>query len=717
MRGNSRRRGSTLLIAIVLLTMLMMLGFLLYTITAQEAVNAEYFADSRGAKILDEPDLDPSFLFDFTLRQVIMGAKIDERHSMFWGGRHSLLPSMFGRDLQAFSGQGVNLAWDAATERPIVDMDYDGVVDNATFLDYNASPAAQATLLDLDSYPEPDADYTAPDFNSSFLSHKSSVPDETAPLGNPPKEARLPAYHRPQILRETDDGGGGTLEPYDWYTHINTRALVLGAHKEHLAIDSAGNVSTERRFVSDVYPDPDNEDLDFDGILDPGEDVVIVNGVLDLGLKYFVFDEDFINPALDVLDNGEDVNGNGVLDHRREGQWSGHGDTYKFDADPDGDGVDEAIYIDVNSPLFEAPDGSKYVFMPAITIYDADALMNLNTAGNLAARYGVGPDGAPGVAGVNDDSLGNIDDLSELGWPGSDDDLALDNAIFGNSKFLSRSNQSISPSEVNPQYGLYATPAAASVDFSGTLAELDDALEQHRMFFGHNPVDSGPGELSNMEWYYLVTGRAEFQTGSPVPAGVDDISTLHHGRWGHEMVGEVGRLRLGVESRVPYDFPWPGTTSPIYAFDPDVPGQLLADDNLNWTAGATYEHPLDFRGLGRYILTGSLGKTRELVEVGRHQWPRYRDYFVSEFTGYLVPNADHGTVTSDGEPLMPDFAIDVLIDDPEESRFEGSGEDDHLFGADEEASLHLSKNDLNSTSRPVSANAKSANSSPPPAGI
>ena len=697
MCGNSPRRGSTLLIAIVLLTMLMMLGFLLYTITAQEAVNAEYFADAKGAKILEEPDLDPQFLFDFTLRQVIMGARIDERHSMFWGGRHSLLPNMFGRDLHAFSGQGVNLAWDATTERPIVDMDHDGFVDNPEFLDYNDSPAAQAALLDLDDYPEPDADYTAADFNSSFLSHKSSVPDETLPLANPPKEVRYPSYHRPQILRNTDDGGGGSIPAYQWYTHINTRALVLVPHKEHRAIDSAGNVTTERRFISNVYPDPDNEDLNFNGILDGGEDTN-GNTLLDVGLHHYVFNEDADDDGL--LGPFEDGNGNGTLDVRREGHWSLHGDTYEFDADPTGDNTDDAFYIDVNSPLFEAPDGSKFVFMPAITIIDADALMNLNTAGNLAARFGGGADGAPGLAGVNDDSAGDIDDLSEFGWPGSDDDLALDNPTFGNAKFLSRSNQSISPSEVNPQYGLYATPAATSVDFAGDATALNNALEQHRMFFGHNPTDSGPGELSNMEWYHLVTGRPVFQTGSPVPAGVDDLSsTLYHGRWGHEMVGEVGRLRLGVESRVPYDFPWPGLTSPIYFFDLNEPQQLQADDNLNLTAGATYEHPLDFRGIGRFILTGSAGKTRELVAVGRHQWPRYRDYFVNEFTGYLVPNADHGISTTDGEPLMPDFGLDLLIDDPEEARFDVSDPNDHLFGADEDASLHLSKNDLTSNGR------------------
>ena len=36
-------------------------------------------------------------------------------------------------------------------------------------------------------------------------------------------------------------------------------------------------------------------------------------------------------------------------------------------------------------------------------------------------RMDVGSDGQPGIVGVNDDGINGVDDLGELGWPGSDD--------------------------------------------------------------------------------------------------------------------------------------------------------------------------------------------------------------------------------------------------------------------------------------------------------
>jgi hypothetical protein len=51
------------------------------------------------------------------------------------------------------------------------------------------------------------------------------------------------------------------------------------------------------------------------------------------------------------------------------------------------------------------------------TFLDAgvDRLFNPDEPGAL------GPDGAPGVAGLDDDANGTIDDRSEYGWPGGDD--------------------------------------------------------------------------------------------------------------------------------------------------------------------------------------------------------------------------------------------------------------------------------------------------------
>jgi prepilin-type N-terminal cleavage/methylation domain-containing protein len=45
--------------------------------------------------------------------------------------------------------------------------------------------------------------------------------------------------------------------------------------------------------------------------------------------------------------------------------------------------------------------------------------------GPATDSFNFGPDGQPGIAGTDDDGNGTIDDFSELGWPGSDDEDSL----------------------------------------------------------------------------------------------------------------------------------------------------------------------------------------------------------------------------------------------------------------------------------------------------
>jgi prepilin-type N-terminal cleavage/methylation domain-containing protein len=65
-----------------------------------------------------------------------------------------------------------------------------------------------------------------------------------------------------------------------------------------------------------------------------------------------------------------------------------------------------------------------------------------------------GPDGSWGVAGVDDDGNGTIDDFSELGWPGSDDDSELQ------SRDASQFSDPLDPLKVDPKWsaGLPASP-------------------------------------------------------------------------------------------------------------------------------------------------------------------------------------------------------------------------------------------------------------------
>lgn len=61
---------------------------------------------------------------------------------------------------------------------------------------------------------------------------------------------------------------------------------------------------------------------------------------------------------------------------------------------------------------FAGPRGGEDVLMTNVLKFDIKVF-------DPAAS--VGPDGAPGIAGVDDDGINGPDDIGELGWPGSDD--------------------------------------------------------------------------------------------------------------------------------------------------------------------------------------------------------------------------------------------------------------------------------------------------------
>src|SRR5262249_33440153 len=148
------------------------------------------------------------------LRQIIIGPSITEKQSALYGGNKSLLPTMFGRDMATFNGQGVNWIWNTGTNQPSVDQNYDNApdsplatVDTIPLLQLNLSAAAQGpTPVDLNNfpaagslYPDPDTNTTYPDINSAFLSYDALVPNPGSPTL--PTRVIIPSFHRPQLLR------------------------------------------------------------------------------------------------------------------------------------------------------------------------------------------------------------------------------------------------------------------------------------------------------------------------------------------------------------------------------------------------------------------------------------------------------------------------------------------------------------------------------------
>jgi hypothetical protein len=149
-RAVRARRGTVIIVVLALLGMLALLGFFVFAYTASENQAATYFDNSPSAKV-PTPALDPDTFFNNVLRQIIIGPAAIEKQSALWGGRASLVPTMFGRDLSPYNGGGVNLFWNVALNQASVDQNYDQVPDDGsiptepdnralTFL--NLSPAA-----------------------------------------------------------------------------------------------------------------------------------------------------------------------------------------------------------------------------------------------------------------------------------------------------------------------------------------------------------------------------------------------------------------------------------------------------------------------------------------------------------------------------------------------------------------------------------------------
>ncbi|MCH8830042.1 MAG: hypothetical protein IID45_10750, partial [Planctomycetes bacterium] len=348
------RQGSVIVVVIVLLMGLLFLGMLLFTEASQEETTAEYFA---AAAKFNESELDPDPLFDDALRQIMLGANNKEYQSPFYGGRISLLPTMFGKDRSPFNGRGVYIGWNS-TDKNFVDNDRDGKPDGkADQVGGNQSPAATGedradtanAANPFEKQSEPDVAYSYPDHTSPFLFYRAPVRD---PNTGAIRWVQLPSFHRPQLLR------GLGIAPSQWLKDARTAALVFRPHQEHWLILSDGSIAKsggtqQHRFVSGKYPDTA-----------PGPKI-----------------GSFPFPTF------------------QEGVWTNNGNTYVYDVDADGDGTKEAVYIDFSFGIHSTPGGGpKFVPMIAVTIKDMGALLNLNAVGNTVKTLNADGSASPPTA-------------------------------------------------------------------------------------------------------------------------------------------------------------------------------------------------------------------------------------------------------------------------------------------------------------------------------
>lgn len=681
--SHDHRRGSALMIVMVLMGMLSLLGVLFYTFSAQERSNAEYY--SEAAKDLADPSLDADTLFDWGLEQIIVGTDRRLTNSVLWGSRYSLLSNALGYglhrpgDLQPFNGEGLNLIIDASGN-VAVDQNRNGLPDDGSggesdyrylldIVDTEAAPktydSGERQLVTGNLYfPQSDVGYTYPDVNNLFLTHVAKVRDQNGVVHQVVK----PAYLAPGLLRAPiggvsaplvfedanyngvldageDINGNGYLD--DWCINPAYAGRIMRAHPSHLFVPAGGlNGTSTRRYLTDA-------------------EATTLIGPTARGFPFHPMD-----PTYDTATTG---GAGAAYTAGRMGPYSGIGatnntdDPIQFDYDNDGDNFREAILMDLDFPVQQDSLGNLFVPMFLITIHDQDGLINLNAHGNLAKL----------LYGPNDMALANTPLSSATNPFGTD--------YNGQFNFISQSNLGLSPSEVNP---LWALNARIGVDNGATST----VFNQHAQFFGAYPnatpaMNPPWGETANMELAWAKIGRMGY---SPSGTGAaSDVIDLFPG-----VYGEEGNLYSALQG---------GTLSGAGGQSLPRPGVPLQDDNQDVDEGQGsipfFQHPLDYKGEGSYLNPGNPKQINWSTAVGPNRWIKYTKY------------GDNASVSTGGNirwgqnalGLMDSPITQGLGDDTNEIAYYADRQDiDNLFQPDEMLYLNLNNSEidrLNVTSR------------------
>jgi hypothetical protein len=703
----ANRRGSTLIIVIALLGLLAFTGMIFFSFSSQERSAAEYF--NEAAK--DEVD-SPDNVFDHPLRHIIAGPnnRPSEIRSVVWSPdrRHSMATGVIGKDMAAFSGEGIHLIYEddpntaLTTLVPRVDMDWDGTasdedgvpgteINNQTLLNFVDSPAARGgSQVRPERIPAPDVDYTYPDINNLFLAYKGWAIRDNGSSVTPRYERVpiiIPSFFRPAYMKtEGANGPSGSIVPTDlnWASSFDgvTRSTAkfggrsFRPHPSHIVGFQADGVTPVFRYLTDTE-------------------------AAGLGLASgfpFLPDDNLA---------GQPGGLNGVRGEL--GVWTGsEPDAYELDADNDGDGIREGIWIDTHFPVQEYVDGSgntkTYVVLHSFTIYDLDGLIDLNVHGNLAGL----------------DRSSNVQAVASSGL------LAA--------QMLSKSNLGLGPNEINPLWALRSNLAAS------VTPEVARQFQHH---FGKVPANGL--EQANMEWLWILAGRAQIDTNNKL----EDLFT---GRWGENErlfnAFKPGGTFLAADLPRPGR---PGNAQELLSSGYRYGGTLLTngrngfDDNVDAMDGEInsklgrirpFGTPLDYAGTGRThqgpigsysAATGTFdvsSSSRDIrldlrhhasTSTGPERFQLYSGYSFSRAMDTTLPrylkgqNGTFDNLATASDDLIHNPFLDALFDDPLETIFDSelSQRDfDRVFGPEDIFALHLTASDLANSPDEVSERLK-----------
>lgn len=207
-----------------------------------------------------------------------------------------------------------------------------------------------------------------------------------------------------------------------------------------------------------------------------------------------------------------------------------------YDVDNDGDGVNDAVWIDLGYPVQRDATGKMFKPMFAFTVTGLNGKMPLNTAGNLQDRINDGIIDASGnlVAGANY-TYPNFNHTSHLGN---------------------------SPSEINPRFA-FQVPQAYTGIYAPPNASLD-IIQLRRLLAGGFPWDPS-----------LNSGQGGENTSFPPVAG----------RWGEEHL--IAAMGTGA---------FPAVYNPATSFNPVRAGRSMGPTATPRVDGVND----DYRGLDFY---------------------------------------------------------------------------------------------------------------------
>ena len=729
----TQRSGSTLVIVIALLGLLAFMGMVFFTFASQERAASEYFSDAAKSQILDDADV-----FDWGLRQVIVGPSATERNSILYSPtqRHSMVKNTFGSDIHPYTGAGVSVSSVDPPGGVGVPFVPGAGPDVQNLLDMVDSPMAWGPQFDQQvannelgrlfqlrgfgkGLPEPDVDYTSPDINTMFVAYRgwairdnaedvngngafdagevdrngNMIPD----IPSPRYEAvpvMIPSFFRPQYLKTAGSTRNGNFVPTDpsWVTidpnNTTFKARSFRPHPAH---------KTRNFETSAVLP----------RYVDATEASTL--GLISGGFSFTPSDSG--HSSQDALVKGE----LGIFTGSHPSVIELDVDNDKF-VETDGSTTNEGIWLDLDFPVQELIDAGgvtrTYVVLHSFTIYDLDSLVNVNVHGNLT---GLGRDGIlTGVTGL------------------------VNNGAF-TSQMLSKSNLGLGPNEINPTYALRRDTRTDAQMASGTPPLFSSTIpstvaDQLIAHFGRVPNNAI--EQANMELYWILTGRGNFNA-------FGNLDDIYPGRW-----GDVTNLYTALALKQVADYPRPGRgdnqTQPVssgngarYGGNYASNGRAGYDDNENRYEGEAatilgkyrpFGHPMDFAGGGRHTtdrLNGFGGPRGTLANpptgnalfpdilhadpLNPAAWLRYSGYSVTRevpaATGATTPFRSYPRYIFGAnqifdyatEGLMRSPVFDPLFEDPLEQIFDPSfalRPQDNGFGPQDVFALQMAEGDI-----------------------